>query len=253
MKSTALLLLAALALLVAPCARAEEGALHIAYTEFPPFHSQDEQGRVSGLLHDILTEAVQKRLGIPLVWEPGPWARCQERVERGQADALVTVPTPERARYTVTHEEPLYLKERALFTFAGHPRMDQILALRDVQDIRQAGFTVLTYVGNGWSREHLAKAGVQVVETADPDSIWPMLAARRADLVVECPPAAWQAMQGRVQAGQVVETPVVLETLPFHLLVGKHSPLAGFLPQLSAILVSMRADGSMDRILSSYR
>lgn len=254
MNRTILLLLTALALLAAPCApAAADGALRIAYTDFPPFHSQDEQGRMSGLLYDIVTEAVQKRLGIPLAWEPCPWARCQERVERGQADALLTVPTPERARYTVTHDVPLYRKERALFTYAGHPRMDQLLALGGVEDIRRAGFTVITYVGNGWVREHLSKAGVRVIETADLGSIWPMLAARRADLAVEWPPAAWDAMQGRVPEGQVVQTPVVLDAVPFHLLVGKGSPLVGFLPQLSLILASMHADGSMERILSAYR
>jgi polar amino acid transport system substrate-binding protein len=254
MMRTILRLLAWMTLLAAPCApAAAQGALHIAYTEFPLFHCRDAQGNMSGLLYDIVTEAVQKRLGVPVAWEPGPWARCQERVQRGQADAMLTVPTPERARYTVTHDEPLYRKERTLFTYAGHPRMDQILALRDARGIRDAGFTVITYVGNGWSRTHLAGAGIEVLEAPSLEGVWRMLAARRGDLVVEWPPAARETMGSLLPGGEVVQTPVVLESVPFHLLVAKQSPLAGFLPQLSAVLRAMRADGSMERILSAYR
>lgn len=255
MMPRALLLLVFWVFFAVPCvfASTAESVLRVAYVDFPPFHSRDENGHLRGLLYDIVTEAVQKRLGVPLVWEPGPWARCQERVERGQADAMITVPTAERARYTVTHKTPLYLKTHVLFTYAGHPRLERILALGGIEDIRAAGFRVITYVGNGWSRTHLAGAGVEVLEAPSRDAVWRMLAARRGDLVAECPVAACMTLRGLVPEGAVVQTPVVLETLPFHLLVGKNSPLASFLPQLSDILRAMHADGSMERILSSYR
>lgn len=248
-----LLLLLMAALLALPPAAGAGRPLRIAYPEFWPFFFRTQDGSMDGFFHDIVTEALERRLGVPLVWECYPWVRCQERVRQGESDAMITVPTAERARYTVTHKTPLYLKTHVLFTYAGHPRLERILALGGIEDIRAAGFRVITYVGNGWSRTHLAGAGVEVLEAPSRDAVWRMLAARRGDLVAECPVAACMTLRGLVPEGAVVQTPVVLETLPFHLLVGKNSPLASFLPQLSDILRAMHADGSMERILSSYR
>jgi len=82
--------------------------LQIAYPSFPPFHSKAEDGKITGFFYDIITEALEHRLDIPVEWKAYPWPRCQANVESGKADAILTVPTAKRATYCVTHKVPFF-------------------------------------------------------------------------------------------------------------------------------------------------
>lgn len=245
-----LLLAVALLLPAAPCRAGQP--LHIAFPEFWPFFSQGPDGAVTGFFHDIVTEALERRLGVPLVWECYPWVRCQERVREGKSDAMITAPTAERATYALTHPTPFYRKELVAFTSPAHPRLAEILALRSVEDVRRGGFSVVTYIGNGWSRENLSAVGVPVHESSCFECVWPMLAARRADLVVEWPPAAWPGIRHAGLEDRVLQTGVVLDSMPFHLHIGKRSAHAALLGPFEEAVAAMRADGTLDRILAGY-
>lgn len=245
-----LLLVAALVLPALP-ARAGQ-PLHIAFPEFWPFFSQAEGGKVVGFFHDIVTEALERRLGVPVIWECYPWVRCQERVRDGRSDAMITAPTAERALYADTHPTPFYRKDLVVFAAPDHPRLAEIRALRSVDDILRGGFSVVTYIGNGWSKEHLAGVGIPVTETSCFECVWPMVAARRADLVVEWPKAAWPAIRHCGLADRVVETAAVLDSMPFHLFIAKNSPHVGLLGPFEQAIGAMRADGTLERILAAY-
>lgn len=238
-------------LFFAPAAHAQP--LRIAYPDFEPFFHRSDDGRMQGLFYEIVTEAL-RREGIKARWEAFPWARCQVLVQVGAQDAMVTVPTAERAAYTVTHARPFYRKAMNVFTYAGHPRMHEILALRSIADIRNAGFTVITYTTNGWSKDNLEAAGVRVMETPTLPSIWLMLANRRGDLAIEWPPGAWPDIRAYGLADKVVQTDIELASMPFHLLVGKACPLASdIVRHFDQTIQAMRDDGTMKRILKKYR
>ena len=228
-------------------------SLRIAYPEFPPFHWRDDQGRMSGLFHEIITEAVEKRMGIPVTWEALPWARCQACVRDGSADALLTVPTPERAGYAQASSEPFYIKRMNVFTRAGHPRLQEIQGMARLEEIRAAGFTVVTYNENGWSKAHVEPLGITVHTASTLQSVWRMLEAGRADLVIEWPSAAWPELRALGLESAVVQTDVVVASMSFHLLVGRKSPHAGILPGFDRAIRAMQEDGAMARILGKYR
>ena len=40
--------------------------------------------------------------------------------------------------------------------------------------------------------------------------------------------------------------------MPFHLLIGKGSPYVGCLPRFNQIILDMKRDGSLDRIVDKY-
>jgi polar amino acid transport system substrate-binding protein len=233
-------------------AQAQE-PLRIAYPEFPPFHWRDGQGRMAGFFHEIIVEAVQRRLGIPAVWTPLPWARCQASVREGSADAILTVPTAERLEYAAASPEPFYSKRMNVFTTSGHPRLAEIRALARLEDIRAAGFTVVTYSENGWSKANVEPLGITAHTANSLQSVWRMLAAGRGDLVIEWPPAAWPDIRALGLEPEIIQTEAVMASMPFHLLVGRNSPHAGILPEFSRAIRAMREDGSMERILGAYR
>ncbi len=230
-----------------------EAPLRIVYHDFPPFHWQDGQGRMHGFFHDIITEAVEHRMGIPTVWEGLPWARCQTQVRNGTADAILTVPTPERAEYALASPAPFYIKQNTVFTYAEHPRMRKILALRELADIRKAGLSIITYHENGWDKANVKPLGIPVHTTNSLQGVWRMLANRRGDLVIEWPHAAWLNIRALGLERFIVQTKVDIASLPFHLLVGKHSPYADRLEEFSRVIRSMHEDGTLDRIIAGYQ
>ena len=226
--------------------------LTIAYPPFAPFHSKSADGSITGFFYDIITVAVEHRMGIPLAWDAYPWPRCQANVAAGRRDAILTVPTSERAAYSVTHETPFFIKKLNVFTAADHKRLKEILAIKEIADIKKGGFSVVTYSGNGWHQENVAALGVQTFETSILKSVWRMLAAGRGDIVIEWPRSAWPDIRLLGLSGEIIQTPVVLSVMPFHMLIGKNSPYKGILPELDVTIRAMQADGTIDRILAKY-
>lgn len=231
--------------------RAQE-PIHIAYPEYRPFFYADANGIMHGFFYEIIEEAVSRRMGIATSWRCYPWSRCQMLVKNARADAMITVPTEERAAYTVTHKHPFYAKPLVLFTYKHHPRMPEIEALRTIQDIKKAGFSVVTYSGNGWNKQLVESVGIPVVETPWLPSVWQMLAGRRADLAIEWPTSAWPDIHAVDVQDKIVQTGVSISAMPFHLLISKHSPYADVLPLFDEVIRSMREDGTIDRILIRY-
>ena len=227
-------------------------AIKIAYPEFQPFFAENEKGEVQGFFYDIVTQALEQRLGIATTWTNLPWKRCQEYVRSGDFDAMITVPTQERSAYSETHPDPFYLKELKLFTYAGHARLPEIAAIRTPADIKNGGFSVITYSGNGWHQKHVASLGVLTHETPIVRNVWRMLAAKRGDLVIEWPQGAYPDIRDLGLEDRIVETNVSLEAMPFHLMISKKSNYLEILPDFNTAIKAMQADGTMDGILHRY-
>ncbi|WP_461209982.1 substrate-binding periplasmic protein [Desulfocurvus sp. DL9XJH121] len=245
--------LAAMIPLTAPPLAARE-PLRVAFPEYRPYFWRDEGGAMHGFFHDIISEALETRMGVPLAWSPYPWQRCQALVREGRQDALVTVPTPERSAYTVTHDEPFYLKPLHLFTYAGHPRMEELRAIRGIPDIKKGGFTVVTNSGNGWNRLLVESADIPCLRTPTLKNVWLMLGGRRGDLAIEWPESAWPGIReaGVQDSVEQVSTGAVISYQPFHLLIRKGCAPAGLLDRFDEVIRAMREDGSIDRIMSRY-
>jgi polar amino acid transport system substrate-binding protein len=226
--------------------------LRIAYPYFPPFHWMNEKGEMAGFFYEIISEALEKRMGMTAVWTSYPWIRCQESLKAGTDDAVITVPTPERAQYTVTHRNPFYQKPLNLFTYANHPRWDRISKIRTISDLKKGGFSVITYSGNGWHKTHVEPLGIKTYETAYLENVWKMLAEKRGDTVIEWPAGAWPDIRRAGVPDRIVDTSITLSTMPFHLLIRKDYPRTDLLTDFDEVINKMKADGSMKTILAQY-
>jgi polar amino acid transport system substrate-binding protein len=239
-------------LLVMPPVVKAQTVLRMAYPNFPPFHWADENGEMRGFFYEIITEAIEKRMGLKVIWTAYPWPRCQENIKAGKEDAILTVPTEERAAYTVTHEDPFYEKTLHLFTYMDHPKMAEIEKIKKIKDLKKGNFSVITYIGNGWHQEHVASLGIKTYETAYLKNVWKMLSEKRGDTVIEWPPGAWPDIRRVGVSANIVDTNIILGKMPFHVLVRKSSSWVTLLSDFNRTIKEMKKDGTLPSILLKY-
>ena len=227
--------------------------LRIAYSEFYPFHWTDKKGELKGIFHDIITEALENRMGLSLIWTAYPWTRCQEEVKNGNEDAVMTVPTPDRRVYTETHKDPFFVKPLYLYTYAGHSQLAQIKRIKTINDIKEKGFSVVTYSGNGWHKRNIQALAIRTFESPYLANVWQMLAGKRGDLIIEWPGAAVPDITRLKLTHQVLNTGIVLSRMPFHLLIRKGHSQVNDLIRLNEIISELHKSGVVTAITEKYK
>lgn len=227
--------------------------MKIAYPDYWPFFSRTAEGKMTGIFYEITATALHDQMGIKLQWNKYPWKRCQLNVERGIADAMITVPTKKRLEYCFTHQKPLYIKKMNIFTYADHPDLNKIFDIKSVDDVKAAGLAVITYAGNGWNDEKIKARGIKTIEAHPRSAEWNMLAHRRGDIVIEWPAGAWPDIVKAGQQNRIIQTDVVIDKMPFHLLINKRSPYASRLDEFSEVVEEMHKNGTINWILQKYR
>ncbi|RPI74663.1 MAG: hypothetical protein EHM45_17885, partial [Desulfobacteraceae bacterium] len=233
-----------------PAASKKSRLFKFVFDPFPPLTFK-ENGRARGIFIDICEEILKKRMGLGVDYEELDWDTCQARVRQGQSDGFFTTPTPERLSYLETHINTAYPFDWVIWTYADHPKLEQIKKIRTARDILSNGFTVVTYPGNGWVEAHVEKAGVKVIYTKEE---FKALARKKADLIIEEPLVGREKMkQSGVAESKLMATQVVLRSTPFQLLIGKNSSYADILPEFDRQIRQIKADGTLERIIAQYR
>lgn len=230
---------------------AHHPSLHIDYPDYWPFFTRDEDGNMEGFFYDIITEAFI-RMDMKAAWHEYPWGRCQANVRCGEACAMISVPTKERLEYTVTHKHPFYMKDLTIFTSVDHPKITEIRAITCINDILRNDLSVVTYVGNGWNDVHIKALGVKTYQTPQLKNVWRMLASKRADIAIEWPGAAWPHIINEGVSDRIVQTEVIVASMPFHLLIRKGESFADRLEEFDRIIVKMHEEGVIDEMVRKY-
>lgn len=221
----------------------------IVYDSFANFiYTRDGQPR--GLYVDILTEAVQRRLGTPVEFVWMPWQRAQHSVAEGKADAMVTLATPGRQAYAEASRVPVAVAKIAAFTRFDHPQFRQMRKIKSVKDLED--YQMLTYLGDGWAETNLAGQDVDYGAN-DLKTVLEKLTRGRGDLFLQVEGAARYYRDKLGYSDTVAQIPgVYLDRIKFRLLIGKGSP---FLPLMSGIdeaLKALNEDGTAMRIRKNY-
>lgn len=222
------------------------------FTDYPPANYQTESGEFKGFLYDITIEAFEKRLGIPVEVSIFPWKRCQYLVQQGEYDMFLTIPTPQRLEYALTTEEAVWVKRRIIYTYAGHPKSEEIQTLRGLEEIKEKGFTVLSYLGNGWVEAAVEGAGIPVEYASQVENMYKMLAGKRADIIIEEPSIALPNIEKLGLNSKILSTEGIGAESGFHLLIGKKSQHVDVLEQLNTVIKEMWQDGTIEKILAEY-
>jgi len=130
-------------------ALARDPVKFVYFDNFAPY-SWKENNRMRGIFIDVVDEVIRTGMEIPVIHEGYPWRRAQKMVEANAADAFITVPTPRRREYTLISPEPVTTIAMTVFTSAKNNKLQEILKIRFVSDLK--AFTAVDYIGNGWAR-----------------------------------------------------------------------------------------------------
>ncbi|WP_421901779.1 substrate-binding periplasmic protein [Maridesulfovibrio sp.] len=245
-------LLCAICMIPEPILHAKEAPMIITYSDFWPLFKTEQNGTMSGIFYEIVSEAMT-RIDVKIKWESYPWARCQNYVKTGKADGIMTVPTNERAEYTVTHPTPFYHQHLQLFTYKDNSKEKFIDMVKTPEDIQRAELSVITYVGNGWNKDNIQSLGIITHEASNPETIWPMLSHKRGDIVIEWPIAAWLEIKSLNLSQKIVQTNGTVDSIPFHLLFSKKSNYIKILPRFEKAIQEMKNDGTIKSIIKKYK
>jgi polar amino acid transport system substrate-binding protein len=222
------------------------------FSGFPPY-SFEVEGQMRGILIDALNEAIGKRMKISIAHKGYPWARAQNEVQRGTADAFVTNPTPTRREYTEVSKEAVIRPEYKIFTRFDHPRISEIQTLRSFDQL--VGFKAGTMIGNNLWKSMVEEKSIPV-ETefvATLELVLKKISAGRNDLTVEAAEIIHYEIKKAGLVGRIIEMPHSLHQGNFVLCIGEQSPFVSVLPQFDAIIREMREDGTLQMIYEKYK
>ncbi len=233
----------------------KEHAFHwIDDEDYYPFIAKDEQGKPVGIYYDIMSE-IFRRLDIPLSVELYPWKRAQKLIADGKGDGMITAMTRKRSRLFLA-TNPIYTVSERAFARIDNPRIQEILAIRNLRDLK--GFKIVDTIGSGWAEENLK--GLDVVWAPSYSSALYMLANGRVDIYVLGKYPGMSVLQKLIEEKspysqnlkKIIPGPHQLATIHFSLLIRKDSPYAALVPQINRVLRQMRKEGVYQAILNRY-
>ncbi|OVE74413.1 hypothetical protein BVX93_00035 [bacterium B13(2017)] len=218
------------------------------FNNFPPF-SWEDNGKMQGILIDVLNEVVQKRLKIRVSHRGYPWARAQNMVRVGKADAFVTVPTSERRKYTEISKEPVVIATFTLFVKSDSPQINDFKAVKTVFDLKR--FKIGHYKGSGWAEKNLSGMNVDIAPSVD--LTLKKLVAGRFDVFIDVSQVIRYKIKEMGLQNQIKEIPNIIDSSTFNLCIGKNSSYANILPIFDEILRKMKEEGKLQEIYEKYR
>ncbi len=223
-----------------------------AFDPWAPLHQQDDSGKTRGLLVEIIKAVLTDEMNFDVKYNQLPWKRSQLLVKSGEMDFMVTVPTEERLKYTIMSKEPVYSLDNKIYTYTNHPRIEEIQKIKTVQDIIDGKFQVLSYLGNGWFEQNIAKPGVNVYYTGDYHAVLGMLSLHRADLTVDIEPTTNSYIYELKLNDKIVNTNVTMGSMKLHLLISKKSKYANIIQQFDEVYEKLVKNGTIDKIIDKH-
>jgi polar amino acid transport system substrate-binding protein len=224
-------------------------SIHVVYFyNYPPF-SWSAENRMQGILIDILDEALKERMNIKVRHEGFPWKRAQIMVKNGEADAFLTIPTPQRKIYTHVSQESVISVDVKVFAWKGNPKIDALSQVRSYPELEP--FSVVDYIGAGRTKRTLK--GKNIIWLSKMDQIPRFLSLGRADAWTQNNFVGKYLIKEKGYENIIIELPHVLSTSSFHLCVGKLSAFAKILPKFDRTLKAMKEDDTLEKIFEKYQ
>lgn len=237
---------------ISSAARANEKLLRIAYPDkSPPNSWEDRDHRMHGVTVDLMA-AVAKAAGYRFHPLPLPLPRVQLEVESGEADGMCLVVTPARQKYAVAASEPLTTGPVTIFVRRDNPALERLQEVRSLDDLARADVTVVGITGNGWVKKNIEDRGIRTEHANGTVGTVRMLIGKRGDVVVDMSSQINWILKDIPGGGDIVELPVVMEEVDWHLQISKKSPVLADLPLLTSAIKELKASPLYEAILKKY-
>ncbi|WDP90861.1 MAG: transporter substrate-binding domain-containing protein [Desulfobacter sp.] len=221
--------------------------MKFAYFDNYPPRSYRTEGKMTGIIIDIIDIVVKDRMGIDVIHEGFPWARAQVMVKNGEFDAFVTVPTPERRTYTFISREPLFKFETFIAAPADHNKLYELKQVTSVDGLKD--FKLVDYLGNGWAKKALKELNVYWLPNYE--AIFTFLLQGKADAVIVSE-VGINTIKNCGYQDSVVVLPHPISSIGFYLCVGKRSAYKEILKDFDSEIKKAKDEGIIKKIIDSY-
>lgn len=217
------------------------------FQDFSPY-SSGKGAAVTGGYVDIMNEVWGKRLGLPLTHEGYPWARAQELVKHGDADAFISLVNDERKVYMEAGKFPLYRIYANFWTRANHPDLAKLIAMKEISDAKP--YTISEHIGSSLLKTVME--GLKVEPVGNTKQALLMVKVGRSDLVMtnELTVAKFLADEN-LPADTFVRLTPATPSLVFVLQIRKTSPLMRYLDAFDKAAQAAKAEGVLDKLMLS--
>jgi polar amino acid transport system substrate-binding protein len=206
-----------------------------------------ENGAVKGIEIDLMNE-LARRFGFTLTPRALPWARAQQQVKTGEADAFITITTPEREEYAVMSPAVLLTVHLVAATAKTNPKIAELRKIKTLRDTWS--YPQVNYVGTSLAANELA--GARVTYLNSTDSIFAFLTNGRADIFIDTDVILSYNAARLKLSDQVEVLAPVFQATEFRLGISKRSPFAADMPRLSRTIEAMENDGTVAAIVKKY-
>ncbi len=246
-KNTSLKLLLLIFFLLPGSANA--GGMRIQYAQsYDPFSFSDDGLQTRGILIEFLDEILGRQMGIPIIHEICPWARCQHMVQHGKRDAFFTIPNAKRRAYTDVSSLPFFSSEYILFTGANNPHIDEIRNIKSIDELRRHTDLInICIIGGGWHTNNL-KGVKHLVQVVNSTKVMELLKHNRADVYIEQAVLVRYQMKQLSMKADIVEIPNVMDVTNWHLCIGRKSSFVDLMPTINRKLEEMQKNGSLKKV-----
>lgn len=218
------------------------------YEDFAPYSFAAADGRATGIYVDCLDALLGRGQGMTLVHAAMPWARAQQEVKEGRADAFVTSPTDARREYVDFNEEMILQQDRVVVFAKDNPRADAIRAVTTQDDLKQ--FVIGTYYGD--ARINTLFKDMELDLAPDITQAYMKIAGGRVDLTVT-DTSIWKYQTRTLGVLDKLDSVLLSKAPPTFLGIRKDYPAAGdVLTIFDQALVAAKADGTLQRIIETY-
>lgn len=215
----------------------------------------EENGKQMGEQPEIAQYVISK-LGIKAKFLFLPWGRAQKMVENGTADLMMTTPNRARFKYAVFGREmttPNYWN-----IFIRNDNIDMIKKakhFKKIQDLKP--FTVLDFIGNGWTEKYMKKSdGYKLELVPRIEQNVQKLAAGRGDFILSSSTSVNWFLYKLGFKNEIKEINFVTPQTRFHMtfMLSRKSPWLkkGLVRALDIELKKMKKSGEWLKVLKKY-
>ena len=251
------ILITLVSLLIAPVlagvSSAADNPFKIVYASAWPPYSEGEGPNVRGILPALMKELLEQKMGVSVEHVGVPWARAQQMVKKGVADAFVTAPTAERLTFARSSTEFVYSVEFSPAVIKGSKIQKKISEGAKIpNDISKFGFRDV--LGNNWAKQYYSKHNITYTIAKDAEECVKMIHAGRLDIFIHPANVTGKAIEKFDLADSFEIFDAVPESPKFTLLLSKKSKFsASLLEPFDQVLSIAKSNGTYEQILLKYR
>lgn len=217
--------------------------------EYPPYQ-YTEQGKVTGIVADIVNEAF-KRMGMSTGINANAWPRSLGMVKDGKADAIFTAyKNDERVKFLDYSKTVLMPQEVVLFV-----RSDSDIAFSgNLTELKDARIGVVRGISYGSVFDGAAEEGMfsNLQQTTDINQNAKKFINGRFDVFISNKYSGLALFKEMNVLDKVKVLDVPVQSVPSYIAFSKAKGLSSLRDKFDTVLTDMISDGTYDKLVDKY-